>query len=92
MTVHAMILQVSTFKKTARSLPFETLVDFHRWYPSAREAKWNVPSDGHAFHPRLRMLAPVLDDCRNRGHVSFVVVLFGQNGIGSHDYSFVGVV
>lgn len=24
--------------------------------------------------------------------VAFVVVLFGQNGIGSHDYSFVGVV
>lgn len=37
------------------------------------------------------MLAPVFDDCRNRGHVSFVVVLFGQNGIGSHDYSFVEI-
>lgn len=24
--------------------------------------------------------------------MSFVVVLFGQNGIGSYDYSFVGVV
>ena len=87
-----MILQVSTFKKPACVFPFETLVNLHRRDPAARETKWDVPSDNHAFHLGLRMFASVLDDCRNRGHVSFVVVLFSQNGIGSHDYSFVGAV
>ena len=86
-----MILQVSAFKKPAYVFPFETVVNFHRRDPAAREAKWDVPSDNHAFHPGLRVRTPVLDDCRNRGHVSFVVVSFGQNGIGSHGYSFVGV-
>ena len=87
-----MILQVSTFKKPAYVFPFETLVNLHRRDPAARETKRNVPTDDYAFHPWFRMRTPVLDDCRNRGRVSFVVVLFGQNGIGSHDYSFVGVV
>jgi hypothetical protein len=87
-----MVLQVSTFKKTACALPFETLVNLHRRDPAAREAKRDVPSDNYAFHPGLRMFAPVFDDCCNRGHVSFVVVLFVQNRIGSHDYPFVDVV
>ena len=86
-----MILQVSAFKKSAHVFPFETVVNLYRRDPSAREAKWDIPTDNHTFHPGLRMRTPVLDNCRNRGHVSFVVMLFGLFGIGSHDYPFVGV-
>jgi hypothetical protein len=86
-----MILQVGTVEKTAGSFPFETLVNLNRRDPSTCETKWNIPSNNAPFHPRFWVGTPVLDDCRNRGHVSFVVVLFGQNGVGSHDYSFVGV-
>lgn len=86
-----MILQVSTFEKTAYVFPLETLVNLHRWDPAAREAKWDVPTDNYAFHPWLRMRTPVLDDCGNRRRVSFVVALFGLFGIGSYDHSFVGV-